>query len=770
MVRPRPLLTRALVMMGVMFYAGLPGLEARAADVIGTIVVTGNRTIDTDTVRSYVKLAPGSPYDRAKSDATLKSLFATGLFADVRIDRLGPNIEIRVVENPVIGTVAFVGNSEVDKKKLDEIARLKPQGRYTAAKAHADARLIREHYQRLGRMATTVETKTVPQPNGAVELLFTIKEAPVTRIDRIVFTGNAAFSEGQLRDVLSTSQSGWFDILKTAAFLDPQRLESDADLVRTHYRNNGYPDVRVGPPEFAPNAEGSAFTVTFKVEEGDRTTFGAVRLESAMQGVDTVALASSIAVTPGSLYAQEKIEKTVEGVSRTLSETGHVAARVKPVLSRKDSRADIVFRIEEGPRQFVERIDITGNTKTKDVVIRRQLRLAEGDPVNAFLIERGRARVQALGFFKSVALKVTPGSSPDRLVVGLVVVEDETLNLGFGVGYSTAEGVVGDVSAVERNLFGNGQQLRLKVAGSFTRLQADIGFTEPHILGSKVSGGFDVLYRDVDYTKQASYKSQKVGGTVRLGYPITDTVTGGINYSFVRSTLYDVGPNASAAIKEALNGSASNTYDTSSVGYSLAYDTRDKKKNPSSGVYFSLAQDLAGAGGDVRYIRSVGEARAYYAVNDSVTLAGRAQGGIIGGWGGQDVRLLDMFYKGNEVVRGFAPAGIGPRDTLSVNQDALGGRMFVGSSAEVLFQLPGVPRDLGLRGAVFFDAGSLWGVSRTASALPGISGTTPSLRASVGTGLAWDSPIGALRVDYAFPILKQTYDKTQALSFGLSPF
>jgi outer membrane protein insertion porin family len=381
--------------------------------------------------------------------------------------------------------------------------------------------------------------------------------------------------------------------------------------------------------------------------------------------------------------------------------------------------------------------------------------------------------VQALGFFKKVTVKKKRGAKPDNVVVTVEVVEEDTRNLSFGAGYSSSEGIVGDVAVVERNLFGNGQSLRLKLAGSFERFQADIGFTEPHLLGSNFAGGFDLFYKDVDYTTQASYKSQRVGGDLRLGYQITDEWSAGVNYTLSRNTIYDVGANASAAIKEAVPGfpgSDSSTYYTSSVGYSVAYDTRDNKKRPSQGVYYTVAQDLAGFGGDVRYVRSVAEARAYYPVSEQVTAVGRTTGGVITGWGGQDVRLLDLFYRGGETVRGFATGGFGPRDTLSANQDALGGRMFFATSAELLFQLPGVPQDLGLRGAVFADAGSLWGVNKTAASLPGLAGNSLTPRASVGVGVAWDSPIGALRVDYAFPILKQPFDKTQALSFGLMPY
>ena len=763
------------VLFAVAILFALASSPLRAAETIATIEVSGNRTVAAEVVRSHLKLAQGSPYDAGKADQSIKALHATGLFANVGIERRGARLVVRVVENPLVSRVYVEGSTLTDKTKLDEQIQLKPRARYTEAKGHADSLRLREHYRRLGRLATTVEPSVVYQTDGRVEVAYVVKEGDVTKVDSIGFVGNRAFTAGQLRDVISTSQSGWFDILKSAAFYDPERINQDKDLLRRHYLKQGFPDARVVSAEAIKNAEGTGYVITFTVEEGERFTFAPATVETSLRGADTGKLQDLVAVKPGSTYSQDAIEKSVEKMTLALSDDGLAFAQVKAAPKRDNAgrTVAIAFRVEEGPRIYVERIDIVGNKKTNDFVIRREFRVAEGDAVNAFMIERGRKRVQTLGFFKSVALKKQPGSAPDKVVIVIDVVEDQTIDFGVGAGYSTTEGLVGDISIAERNLFGNGQWLRLKIAGSQTRFQAEAGFTEPRFLGTNVAAGFDLFYKDIDYTTQASYKTQRVGGAVRARYPINDEWSVGVNYTFARNKIYDVGTNASAAIRDAIPGwpdSTSTTYYTSSVGYSLFYDTRDNKKRPSSGVYYSVAQDLAGLGGDVRYIRSVGEARAYYPITDEITAVGRATGGIVTGWGGQDVRLLDLFYKGNETIRGFATAGYGPRDTLSANQDALGGRMFYATTAEALFQIPGVPQDLGLRGAVFADAGSLWGLNTTAAKQPGAVGNTPSLRASVGVGLAWDSPIGALRADYAIPIAKQPYDKTQAFSFGLMPF
>ena len=766
---------RTLLVALTILLLALASSPLRAADTIAAIEIAGNRTVAADVVRSHLKLAQGSRYDAAKADLSIKALHATGLFANVGIERRGATLVVKVVENPLVSRVYIEGSTLSDKTKLDEHVQLKPRERFTAARGHADSLRLREHYRRLGRLATTVEPSVVYQADGRVEVAYVVKEGEVSKVDSIGFVGNRAFTAGELRDVISTSQSGWFDILKAAAFYDPERLNQDRDLLRRHYLKQGFPDARVVAAEAVKNPQGTGYIITFTVEEGQRFTFAPATVETALRGVEPEKLQELVAVKPGGTYSQEAIEKSVEKMTLALSDQGLAFAQVKTTPKRDDAGRTIAvaFRVEEGPRIHVERIDIVGNKKTKDFVIRREFRFAEGDAVNAFMIERGRLRVQRLGFFKSVSLKKRIGSAPNQVVIAIDVVEQETNEVSFGAGYSTTEGVVGDISLTERNLLGNGQWLRLKLAGSTTRLQAEVGFTEPRFLGTNVAAGFDLFYKDVDYTDQASYRSQRVGGTVRARYPINDEWSVGVNYTFARNKIYDVGNDASAAIKEAIPGwpdATSTTYYTSSVGYSLHYDTRDNRKRPSSGVYYSIAQDLAGLGGDVRYIRSVGEARAYYAVTDDVTAVGRATCGMITGWGGQDVRLLDLFYKGNETVRGFATAGFGPRDTLSPNQDALGGKMFYATTAEVLFQIPGVPQDMGLRGAVFADAGSLWGLNNTAAKQPGAVGNTPSLRASVGIGLAWDSPIGALRADYAIPLVKQPYDKTQPFSFGLMPF
>ncbi|MGE0768949.1 MAG: outer membrane protein assembly factor BamA [Hyphomicrobiaceae bacterium] len=749
-------------------------LRAESTTAGREITVEGARTLSADEVLARLEAMPPVANDALYADAVISTLMATGLFSDVRVEQRRRAVHIHVAERPVIASVTFSGASEVEKKKLEETVKLKAGGRFTAAKAQADAVSLRELYHRLGRIQTTIEPKSTPRADGRVDVAFSIKEGAVNKIERIDFVGNRAFAAAELRDVITTSQSGWFDILKAAAFYDPERIQADRELVRQYYANHGYPDARVTHVEATLSADKSAYAVTFSIDEGQRLAFGPARIESSIAGVDTNQLQAGNRVEAGNVYSQEKIEKSVEVMSESLARNGHPFARVQPVAhrDRASGRVDMVFRVEAGKPVYVERIEVKGNVRTRDDVIRRELRFSEGDPLNAYAIKAATRRLKRLGFFKSVEIKPEAGSTPDKAKLTVAVVEQETAELSFGGGYSTTEGVIGDIALTERNLFGGGQYLRLKLAGSFTRFQADIGFTEPHFLGTRTSAGFDLFYKDVDNTQQASYKSLKAGGVLRLGYPISDELTASVNYTFVRSKLYDVGDNASTAVREALGNSADGTatYNTSSVGYGTIYDTRDSKRMPTSGVSFTLSQDLAGVGGDVQYLRSTSDVRGYYPVNDSITLAGRVRGGLIEGWGGQDVRLLDLFYKGGDLVRGFETAGIGPRDTLSANKDALGGRMYVGTTAETLFDIPGVPKDLGVRASVFADAGSLWGTNTTGASVPGLAGNTATPRASAGVGIVWDSPLGPLRADYAVPLVAQPFDKLQPFSFGMAGF
>ncbi len=747
---------------------------------IRDIQVAGNRRVEPETVRSYLKFSTGDVFDAGKADASIRALFSTGLFADVQINRQGSSVVVTVVENPVINQVAFEGNKEVERDTLRNEVQLKPRAVYTRAKVQADVQRILDVYRRQGRFAATVEPKIIELDQNRVNLVFEINEGGATKVKSIQFIGNRNFSDSQLRDVVSTTQTGWFDFLKNASFYDPDRLALDRELLRQYYLKNGYADARIVSANADLDRDGTGFFVTFVIEEGDVYTFGDVRIESTLSGVNPASLQGELLTKRGAVYNASDVDKTAERLTLTVSEQGYAFARVRPKPERDVTgrSISIVYLIDEGPRVYIERINIVGNTRTRDHVIRREIRLVEGDAYNPLLVDRAKKRLQGLGFFKAVEVKRRPGSAQDRVVLDVEVVEQPTGELSFGAGYSTAEGVIGDISLSERNLMGNGQFLRLRLSGSIERLQIDLSFTEPRFLDRNLAAGFDLFHKDLNQTRQSGFRHRKTGGGVRLGFPLAENLWINTNYTLSHDEIYDVdksliddGRIASLAIRQ-----AEGTALTSLVGTSITFDKRNHPKNPNRGFYVYGGVEFAGVGGDVQYARFTGEGRYYFPVTEKITFVGRAQAGHIQGWGGDEVRLMDVFYKGGETIRGFNKSGIGPRD-LSTD-DALGGHSFWAVTAEVRFPIPLVPEDLGVKGAFFVDAGSLFGVSKSINALNGTVdpatlrtvqiADSDKIRVSAGASIIWDSPLGPLRGDFGWALVKESFDDEQLFRFGAS--
>lgn len=754
--------------------------QAEAQGVIRDIRVSGNRRLEPETIRSYMKLSVGDVYSSGAANASLRALFATGLFADVRVDREGSAVVVTVVENPVVAQVAFEGNSEVDTATLQAEVQLKPRSVFTRAKAQADVQRILDVYRRQGRFAAAVDPKLIELDQNRVNVVFEISEGGATKVKGINFVGNHAFSDSQLRDIVTTTESGWFDFLKGTAVYDPDRLNLDRELLRQYYLKNGYADARIvaGNAELAP--DGSGFYITFAVEEGEVYHFGAVTIESSLQEVSVDPLYGDLLTKTGAVYNGAQIDKTVEKLTLSIAEQGYAFARVRPRAQPDFTTRTInlVYTLDEGPRIYIERINVLGNTRTKDHVIRREFRLAEGDAYNPLLVDRAKKRLEALGLFKEVKVNRNPGTSSDRVNLDVEVTEQSTGELSFGAGYSTSEGVIGDISITERNLLGNGQFLRLKLAGSMERYQIELSFTEPRFLDMNLAAGFDLFHKEIDQTSESGFKSRKTGGTLRLGYPLAEDLWMQNYYTFSRDEIFDVADRASLAIKDACGdpapvfGAPANCQDevyyTSLVGTSLTYDRRNHPKNPTAGYFLQGSVDLAGLGGDAQYVRLSAEGRFYYPITEKITFVGRAVAGHIEGWGSDDVRILDLYFRGGETIRGFERAGFGPRDmTAGGQKDAVGGKTYWATTAEVRFPLPLIPDDLGMSGALFADAGSLFGASdRAKSAVGAGLEDDSSIRSSVGASILWNSPVGPLRLDFAKVLTKEKYDEEQFFRFG----
>ena len=775
------LLVLSSVPLSLGLSVGFGDLSAHAQGVIQNIRVEGNKRVEPETVRSYLTFTTGDAYDPAQIDESLKALFATGLFEDVRIRREGSTVVIVVQENPIVARVAFEGNREVEDDTLASEVQLKARAVYTRARVQADVQRILDVYRRQGYYAAAVNPKIINLDNNRIDVVFEISEGATTKIRAINFIGNEAFSDSQLRFVISTTQTNLLSFLKGTNIYDPDRLSLDRELLRQFYLKNGYADARILSASADLDRDGRGFFVTFTISEGERYRFGAIDVESALPSLNVDALRGSILTRAGRVYNAEKVEKTVEALTISVSQQGYAFGQVRPRFERDEAThtMGIVYVIEEGPRIYIERINVVGNFRTEDKVIRREFRLAEGDAYNRLLVEAARKRLRGLGFFKSVDIDTDPGSAPDRVVLTVKVEEQPTGELSFGAGYSTSEGVIGDVSITERNLMGKGQYVRLGFSGSLERAQVDFAFTEPRFLDRNLAAGFDAFYKTVDLTDVASFSERDAGGDVRLGFPIADNTQLGLRYKFENEDIFNVSDNASLAVKQ-----SEGSVNVSSIGYTVAYDTRNLPQSPTSGVFASFSQDLAGLGGDVDYLRSVADARGYYPITNKITLVGRVQGGDIVGWGGQDVRLTDLFFKGGETIRGFQRAGFGPRDACedpitgdrlphnTCSRDALGGELFWATTAEVRFPFPYVPENLGMQGAVFVDAGSLWDPSQLAVNAVNQEGSfifdSSQVRLSTGFSLIWQSPLGPLRADFAQALLKADFDRTELFRFGAS--
>lgn len=731
--------------------------------VIRTIQVRGNRRVEPETVRSYLQFAPGDRYDPIKVDDSLKALFSTGLFSDIRIGRQGSTVIVTVVENPIINRVAFEGNSEIEDKTLSAEVQLKSRSIYTRARVQSDVQRVLDVYRRQGRFAARVEPKLIELEHNRVDVVYEVQEGPKTTVRAVTFVGNEAFSDSQLSEVITTTETGLLSFFKPTNIYDPDRLNLDKELLRQFYLKSGYADARVVSAIADLDRDGQGFFITFTVEEGEQYRFGAIDIESTLPNIDPSMLQRKVSTKSGKIYSAAKVDQTIEDLTLEVSALGYAFARVRPRVDRDPiSRIiSITYVVEEGPRVYIERIDIVGNTRTLDEVIRREFRISEGDAFNRLLVEAAKRRLRALGFFKAVEVRPQQGSAPDRIILTVSVTEQPTGELSLGGGYSTQDGAIADVSLSERNFMGKGQFVRLKLMGSLKRYAADFSFTEPYFMGRNMSAGFDLFHTETDLRDESSFSFRRTGGQIRFGIPINDDISMQVRYVLAQEEIFDVEANASQAVKNAMGETL-----VSSVGYTLARDTRNHKRNPTQGTFASFSQDYAGVGGDVNYLRTVAEGRAYYTFRKKYTLVGRAIGGYIDSLDDEGVRLVDVFFKGGETIRGFDRAGYGPRD-LSTG-DALGGRLYFSGTAELRFPFPLVPESFGLGGAVFFDAGTLYETGELGNCIGCVIADDDSIRSSVGFGVLWDSPIGPLRADIAHVLTKEDYDKTELFRFGAS--
>ncbi len=800
---------------------------AQSSPVANKIIVNGASRGDVAEIKSYFNGTDQASVNRAVSD-----LSATGMFSKVSAKIVGDTVVVNVVEGgQIINRVAFEGNSKLKGDQLGVEVQSKGYSAFSKAVADADVQRIKDAYKKVGRNDVAVTYRLVQLPNGRVDLVFKVDEGDKTGVKKIVFIGNNNISSWRLKSLMQLTEMNFLSWFKTSDVYNPDTLASDEESIRKYYMRYGYADFRITNTAVVYDPSEKGYIITISVEEGPQYRVSSVNVTSQLPHVSGDELRGYVTQHPGDIYNATAVDKTVEAMTRRLATLGYAFSDVRPhgVRDNANHTIALAFTVDDAPKVYVERIDILGNTRTRDYVIRREFDIGEGDPYNHALIERGERRLNNLDFFKSVHISTRPGSAPDRVIVTIQVEDKPTGSVSLSGGYSTLEGPLVEVAFTETNFLGRGQFVRLSATRGLYSNGWGITFTEPYLFDQRLAGGFDIYHKQQLENIYALYATNTTGINLRLGVPITEQLTFQPNYSLYSSQItipndttlpYNdcntsrspdggatwfwtppgatspqpasvfsnclVNGEASAAIKEA---AAQGQIITSLVGYSLIWDSLDNRKNPTQGAHAEFHQDIAGLGGESRFVRETIDGKVYYPITDDLIGFVRLQGGRIDQIGSGYLPLVDNFNVGPTLVRGFAPGGIGPRDISDPNNiyaNSLGGTTYLGGTAEIQFPIFGLPREVGLKGAVFVDAGTLTGFNgqTNLSSLLGYTScppvgtipvTQPSclrvddenvIRTSVGASLIWASPLGPIRIDFAYPVIKGKYDQVQYVNFS----
>lgn len=730
--------------------------ESQGLGVISDIDVRGNQRIEARTIRTYLNLSPGQGFSQNDINTGLKNLYATGFFSDIKLLRQGNTLIVQVEENPVVNQVAFEGNEHLDTEDLQKEMELSARSIYSQDKVQSDVQRILNLYRRSGRYNAVVEPKLIKQDQNRVDLVYEINEGPVARVEKISFIGNQNFDTDTLRKALRTEETNWYKFFSDNDKYDPDRLQFDQELLRRFYLNEGYADFQVKSANAELSPDKQAFYVTFVVEEGPQYTLGDVKIINQLKSKEAPDFTKVITTEAGDTYDASKVESTIDAMTSELGNRGYAFVDIQPKLERDKEKkvANLTYIIKPGPRVYVERINITGNVRTLDEVVRREFRLNEGDPYNTSKLQRSEQRVNNLGFFEKVEIKNEQGSAPDKTVVNVDVKEKSTGEVNLGAGYSTVDGILGQVGVNERNLLGTGQEVHSTFTLSTRRRQAQFGFTEPYFMDREVAAGFDIYRLYTDFTDVSGFVNDSKGVNLRTKYTLQEKLQHSLYYNFRNNVIKDVPIDASAFIRGQIG-----TNVTSLVGQNFTYDGRDNRQNPTKGYFASLTQEVAGLGGTNKFLRHEVKTSYYYPVAPKWIFGVLGSGGYNYGIGSQNIRINDRFFLGGDDFRGFQVAGVGPRDIST--SDSLGGNAYYVGTVEMRFPL-GLPEELGLSGAIFTDAGSLWDIDERGATLA----DSNSLRVSSGIGLLWTSPFGPIRIDISQPYIKEKFDRTENLRFS----
>ncbi|MCB1538974.1 MAG: outer membrane protein assembly factor BamA [Rhodospirillales bacterium] len=724
---------------------------------VARIQIEGAERIDPQTILSYMTVKPGDTYSQEALSDSAKALYGTGLFADVNIQPRNGVLVVSVVENPLINQIAFEGNEKLkDEELMSEIAS-RSRNVLARTTVQSDVDRIRELYRRQGRYSVAVEPKVIRLDQNRVNLVFEINEGPVSEIRGIKFVGNQAYSDDALREAVASKESRWYRFLSTSDRYDADRMAYDEELLRRFYLKHGYIDFRVVSAVAELTPDKSAFFLTFTVDEGPRYKIGKVNVDtSGLTGVDPKVLDKDIEIKSGQWYDAQAMDDTISAMTTRLGDMQYAFVGVDPDVARhpENDTVDVTFRVGRTPKVYVERIDIKGNVRTQDKVVRRAFPLAEGDPFNGDKIAKAEQNLKDLDFFDTVKVRPVPGSAPDQTVVDVDVQEKSTGEISLGGGFSTSEGPLADFQIRERNFLGRGQDVALSASVSAKHTEFDTSFTEPYFLDRDLSAGVDAFHTTSNLKSESSFDQVRTGGALRLGYPLSEHLRQTLKYRLENNDIKNVQSDASAYIKQ-----QEGTWLTSAVSQRLTYDTRDSTLWPTKGQVSWLETEGAGLGGDAKFISGKIGAEVFFPVTHSSVLSILGEGGAIHGWSGSGVRINERYFIGGDTLRGFQASGIGPRDLTT--GDALGGNLFYRGSVEAAFPI-GLPEEMGVQGHAFSDFGSLWSLDQSGAGIV----DSKSVRVSTGVGVSWRSPFGLIRLDFANPVVKENYDKNEKFRFS----
>lgn len=732
------------------------------------IDIVGNQRVDDEIIISYIDKSKLIKKEPDSIQDALKNLYETGLFSKVDILYHNNKAIIKVIENPLILDLKIIGNKKIDDETLLAELSLKKREIYSKAKLEGDLKRINEIYLKSGRFLTKIEPKIIQKENNRIELIFDIFEGKRAKIENINFYGNKAFSDRELRDELSSKETRWYKFLSSADIYNSDRIEYDKERLRRFYNSKGYADFTTISAISQINKQKDKFTVNFLVDEGIRYRFGDVKIINRIPNFDDSILLDSIIFKKGKIYDFNKVEKTIDDMIEIMNQKSYAFADIQPILKRNKELEiiDIDLILNETPNIYIRNIEISGNSRTHNKVILREMRIKEGDHYNITKINRSKQLIQNLGFFEKVELNIEKVPNSNQVDIVIEVAEKKTGEMNLGIGYSTVDRLTTNAGIRERNLFGTGRDLSLNLQKSYSRVSAEISYTKPYLLDFPIDGGFDLFNYRLDKRNSLVYDQKTKGFSLRAGYDISEYLHHNLNYSFRDETIENVNENASFSIKN-LEGS----FVSSKIGQSFLYDKRDNIFNTKSGYYVSLSQDFTGIGGDIKNIKYEGSAAFYQPiVTEDFIFKLSTRGGYIDGIG-QDVRSNYGFFLGGNNFRGFEYAGIGPRAKVNdsyKNGDIIGGKVYYVGTAELQFPL-GLPKEFGINGILFSENGTVYGVDQISKSSGDVVDSS-SIRSSYGLSIVWSSPMGPIRVDFSKIAKKEDYDRTETFrfSFGTS--